>query len=301
MIRVAAIGECMVELYEEAPGLMRRTFGGDTLNTAVYLARSLRSHDARVDYVTALGDDPFSEELAAAWAAEGVGVGEVRRLPGRLPGLYIIRTDARGERSFHYWRSAAAARDLFRVRPVADLAASLDGCALVYASGVTLGIFDDDGRAALIALLARLRAGGTRIAFDTNYRPRLWRDADETRRWVERALAVADLALPTFDDEQALHGDPAPEDTVRRIAGHGVAEIAVKLGREGCLVGIGGERLRVPAAKVERVVDSTAAGDSFNAAYMAARLIRQDPAAAAAAGHALAARVIQFKGAIIPA
>ncbi len=107
--RVASIGECMIELRERPDGRLDRSFGGDTLNTAVYLARL----GVAVDYVTALGDDPWSDEMVAAWAREGVGTGLARRVPGRLPGLYIIQTDPSGERSFLYWRDSAAARMLF--------------------------------------------------------------------------------------------------------------------------------------------------------------------------------------------
>ena len=100
----------MIELREEADGRLFRSFGGDTLNTAVYLARL----GTPVDYITALGDDSWSDELIAAWKAEGVGTSRILRLPGRLPGLYIIQTDLKGERRFSYWRETSAARLLFQ-------------------------------------------------------------------------------------------------------------------------------------------------------------------------------------------
>ena len=81
MTRIASIGECMIELSQAAGGLLSRSYGGDTLNTAVYLARL----GVAVDYVTALGDDPWSDEMVSAWRAEGVGTGHVVRVPGRLP------------------------------------------------------------------------------------------------------------------------------------------------------------------------------------------------------------------------
>ena len=109
LTRVACIGECMIELSELGDGRLSRTHGGDTLNTAVYLARL----GVEVDYVTALGDDHFSDEMLAGWRREGVGTALVPRLPGRLPGLYLIRRDASGERSFFYWRDRAPARELF--------------------------------------------------------------------------------------------------------------------------------------------------------------------------------------------
>ncbi|MGR6743516.1 PfkB family carbohydrate kinase, partial [Aeromonas veronii] len=80
---------CMVELRQahggpasagtvapaggQAHGLYSRGFGGDTLNTAVYLARL----DVKVDYFTALGDDALSDEMLVAWTAEGVGTRRV--------------------------------------------------------------------------------------------------------------------------------------------------------------------------------------------------------------------------------
>src|SRR5262245_6931327 len=103
MVRVASIGECMIELSEHPDWRITRAFGGDTLNTSVYLARL----GVPVDYLTALGDDAWSEEMLAAWRAEGIGTDAVVRLQGRMPGLYIIQTDPRGERRFSYWRDRA--------------------------------------------------------------------------------------------------------------------------------------------------------------------------------------------------
>ena len=108
MKRLAALGECMIELRHAGANDFVQGFSGDTLNTAIYLSRLLGADDARVDYVTALGDDPYSERMIAAWRAEGLGTNLVARLPGRLPGLYVIRTDSKGERSFHYWRGESA-------------------------------------------------------------------------------------------------------------------------------------------------------------------------------------------------
>ena len=317
MLRIASIGECMIELSETAVSqgsgqgaggsgrggsAMHRTFGGDTLNTAVYLARSLGKTAAEVHYVTALGDDPFSAEMLAAWQAEGLRTDQVFRLPGRLPGLYIIRTDEAGERTFHYWRSAAAAREIFRAEQAESLAAGLSGFDLVYLSGVSLGILDAESRQRLYALLEALKHAGCRIAFDTNYRPRLWQNREEAQEAVSRVLSLAAISLPTFDDEQALFGDAEPEATAARLHGLGVEEVAVKCGGEPCLISTkDGTRQRVAGEKVERPVDTTAAGDSFNGAYLAARLGGGTPAEAAAAGHRLAARVIATKGAIIPA
>lgn len=182
--RVACIGECMMELSERPDGSLLRGYGGDTLNTALYLARL----GVAVDYVTALGDDPWSEEMLAAWAAEGVGTGQVRRLPGRMPGLYIIRTDASGERSFHYWRDSAAARDLFSGPGAAETRAALAGYDLVYVSGISLSLYGEAGRRPLPrpAEPCRPEAGGwpsTPITGPAAGPTRRRRKPPSARRW----------------------------------------------------------------------------------------------------------------------
>lgn len=298
--RVACIGECMIELNETEGRALKRAFGGDTLNTAIYLARCLKGTGICVDYVTALGDDPFSTEMIEAWRREGVGTEAVVRLPGKLPGLYLIRTDDRGERSFHYWRGAAAARQMFDAPCIGKVRDALVGSGLVYLSGITIAILDDDARFALLGTLDTLRGAKGKVAFDSNFRPALWPDRAAAARWMTEVLRRTDVALPGFADEADLFADPSPEATAERLHGLGVGEVVIKNGAEPCFVSAPEFRGPVPAERIERPIDTTAAGDSFNAAYLAARLQGLSPEVAAKEGHALAARVIRQPGAIAP-
>jgi 2-dehydro-3-deoxygluconokinase len=300
-IRVASVGECMVELRHRGERELDLAFGGDTLNFAVYLARLTRDRGVRVDYVTALGDDPYSGQMLEGWQAERIGCTHVARLPGRLPGLYTIRVDAKGERTFTYWRSAAAARDMLKDGRAARLADALAGHRLLYLSGITLSILDRAQRADLLGLCERVRAAGGQVAFDTNFRPAGWPDRDEARAAFDEAARRADVVLPTLDDERALFGVEDAEACIRRLHGLGPAEIVVKLGSEGCEVSSAAFRGRIAAEPVEEVVDSTAAGDSFNAGYLAARLLGAGPDAAAGLGNRVAGRVVAHPGAVIPA
>jgi 2-dehydro-3-deoxygluconokinase len=303
MKRIACIGECMIELFEDAtsgPGTMRRTWGGDTLNSAVYTARELAGADALVHYVTILGDDPYSAEMLDGWAAEGIDTGLTVCLPGALPGLYMIRVDSRGEREFLYWRDRAAARQLFTTAEAERTLAALAEFDWIYFSGITLAILGTEGREKLMELCRTVRERGGQVAFDTNYRPRLWPDSDEARSAIGEAWRQATVALPTFDDEAALFGDESPAATVQRLQQAGCAEIAVKCGGAPCLLAVDGDVIEIPAEPVSAVVDSTAAGDSFNAGYIAARARGAAPVDAAKAGHKLASRVIGHRGAIIP-
>jgi 2-dehydro-3-deoxygluconokinase len=300
-IKVASIGECMVELRHRSERELDLAFGGDTLNFAVYLARLTRDRGIDVGYVTALGDDPYSEQMLATWRAEGIGCEHVARLPGRLPGLYTIRVDADGERTFTYWRSAAAARDMLKDGCAERLAGGLAGYELVYLSGITLSILDRAQRADLVALCERVRAAGGQIAFDSNFRPAGWPDRDEARAAFDDVSRRADVVLPTLDDERELFGVEDAAACTRRLHDLGAAEIVVKLGREGCEVSSAAFTGRIAAEQVAEVVDSTAAGDSFNAGYLAARLLGAEPDASARLGNRVAGRVVAYPGAVIPA
>jgi 2-dehydro-3-deoxygluconokinase len=288
---IAAIGECMIEVSERACGQITRAWGGDTLNTAVYLARL----GMKVDYITALGDDTWSDAMISGWRAEGVGVDRVGRIAGRLPGLYVIQTDARGERRFAYWRDSAPARDIFSLPSTPDLCAALTRYSHIYISGISLSLYGAAGREALFQALQAARATGTVVAFDTNFRPRGWPDRAEAQRAYHHAFATADMIFASVEDLDQLFGE---RDST--TAYHATAEVVLKLERPTCLVFAEGTRSEISAQPVADVVDTTAAGDSFAAAYLAARISGASPTDAARAGHRLAGVVVQHHGAIIP-
>ena len=287
--RIACIGECMVELQEQPDGLLRRSSGGDTLNTALYLARL----GMTVDYVTALGDDPWSDEMLAFWRAEGIGTGLVQRLPGQLPGLYVIQTDRFGERRFLYWRDGAAARHLFDHLDVRRL----DAFDVLYLSGITLSIYPEASRSLLFQALGRARERGARVVFDTNFRPRGWPDRALAQALYARSLAASDIVLASIEDLALVFGEDAEAALLRHAPG---AEVVLRLSHPASRVRHGDTVLDVPALPAARVVDTTAAGDSFAAAYLSARLRGAPPEAAARAGHELAGVVVGYPGAIIP-
>ena len=281
--QIAVIGECMVELRRAGQGLLAQGFGGDTLNTALYLAR-LGSQALAVHYVTALGQDGFSSQMLAAWQQEGIHTDWVQRLADKAPGLYLIDTAADGERSFTYWRSDAAARYWLAQPEGEAILAALGQCDLVYVSGISLAILPPASRQRLLEGLAAAHARGARIAFDNNYRPRLWQDKETAKEAYTAILRLADIALLTLDDEQALWGDEEVETCLARSQGFGVGEIVVKRGSEPCLVVTAAQRIEIAALRLaaEQVIDTTAAGDSFSAGYLAARLQGADVTDAAA-------------------
>ncbi len=294
--RVVSVGECMVELARGPDGRFGLSYGGDTFNTSVYLSRA----GCSVAYATALGDDPYSAGIAEMAAREAVATDLMVTLRGRMPGLYLIET-AQGERTFWYWRDRAAARDLFECEHSVRVAAELETAGLIYFSGVTLSLYSERGLETFATTLTRAKVAGVLIAMDSNYRPRGWGgDIARAQRTFERFWRLADVALPTFEDEQALWGDETPAAVAARMHGLGVPEVVVKSGADGAYVASTSTQQVVPCPVVLEPVDTTAAGDSFNAGYIAMRRSGATEVEAATGAHRLAAVVIQHRGAIVP-
>ncbi|ANE75322.1 2-dehydro-3-deoxygluconokinase [Dickeya solani] len=299
---IAIIGECMIELSQKGADL-NRGFGGDTLNTAVYISRQVKPDTLDVHYVTALGTDSFSSEMMASWQKEGVKTDLIQRLDNKLPGLYFIETDATGERTFYYWRNDAAARYWLESPDADTISQQLAQFDYIYLSGISLAILNQASRARLLTVLRACRANGGKVIFDNNYRPRLWQSKEETRQAYSDMLACTDIAFLTLDDEDMLWGELPVDEVLKRTHGAGVTEVVIKRGADACLVSIQGEALlEVPAIKLpkEKVVDTTAAGDSFSAGYLSVRLNGGNAQDAAKRGHLTASTVIQYRGAIIP-
>ena len=286
----------MIELRHTTPDTLVVDVAGDTYNAAAYLARGARQLGIllEVGYLTGLGADEYSALIRNAWRRNLITDRSVT-IPGAAPGLYIVRTDPSGERTFRYWRSGSAAA---RLLSATDWIASLEAD-IVYLSGITLQLTTPAVRTLLHGRLSELRRQGSTIAFDTNYRPAGWRATADARRAIGDFASVASLVFATFDDEQQLFEDPDPESAGRRYRNAGAEEVIVKLGADGVLVLAGGQTVTVPAEHVEHVADTTAAGDSFAGTYLAG-LAGADPLEAARRAASVAAQVVKQAGAIVP-
>ena len=286
-MRIACIGEAMLELSVQGNSA-EMAVAGDTLNTAIYLKRN--APDCQVDYISRLGNCSFSHRIRDFISAQNVGVEAIEMRPDETPGLYAITTSDAGERSFTYWRSASAARTLFDTGDFGILS----GYDTLYLSGISLAILP---HAVRLAFLNWLGQSNVQLIYDSNYRPRLWDSTDHARQITRSMWYRADIALPSIDDEMALFDETAEQVEKRFTTFRGNG--ALKRGADGP-VSLG-ECVIHPYPPAAQVVDTTAAGDSFNGGYLAALFSGKSQAQALRAGHDLAAQVVQHRGAIIPA
>lgn len=305
MKKIAIIGECMIELNGKPFGDMWQTFGGDSLNSAVYLSRST-NEQVEVNYVTAMGTDPLSEGIVQRWKNEGINCQFVLQDKERQPGLYLIQLDEYGERTFLYWRKQSAARFMLQHPDFPSVADTLMEMDMVLLSGISLAILSQEDRNSLIALLQKLASNGVEIAFDSNFRPALWPQDEDWKTVQEnyrKILNLCDIALVTYDDEEAIWKDASPQQALTRLKRSGVKKAILKLGSQGCLYQDFTVRGSVPqqvaTVPITNVVDTTSAGDSFNAGFLSGYLTGLNPKQSCLRGHQLAGVVIQNKGAIV--
>lgn len=290
-------GECMVEMSPDEGDFYRLGYAGDSFNTA-WTARQFLPETYAVRYLTAVGRDRTSDAMVSFIEGAGIDASHIIRYPDRTVGLYMVHLD-RGERSFSYWRKDSAATRLADQRRVLD--AAFEKASLIFVSGITLAILGEAARATLFGALQDAKQAGARIAFDPNYRKRLWSDTQTARVVLTKTARLADFVLPSYDDEAELFGDASPQATAERFLALGCSEVVVKDGPNPATVCFDGASHLVPAGAVSKVVDTTGAGDAFNGTYLAARMLDQSPLRAAPMAHDAARTVVQTPGALIPA
>ncbi|MBK2123789.1 sugar kinase [Fangia hongkongensis] len=296
------IGECMLEIsgslfFHQACQL---NYGGDVLNTAVYYRR-LTEHDTA--FLTALGKDALSHQMMRSFENEKINTSPIIQIDHALPGLYAIQTDSMGERSFHYWRENAPVKSLFLHTSDSQLNALSQSYPDIYLSGISLSRWDEKQLEILTQWLLKHKSDAInrpRIIFDLNYRPKCWTSPHKAQTVLQKFLPLCDLVISTFDDEALLFNDKDPNETLVRYQSYGIQHIVIKQGPLPTFCYQDGELLLIsPDQKIERPVDTTAAGDSFNASYLAALSYGLNMELACRFAQSFAAEIIQHQGAII--
>ncbi|WP_269520471.1 sugar kinase [Alteromonas sp. BMJM2] len=293
-MKLAIIGECMIELSNSEGEFYQLSYGGDTLNTAIYLSRC----GGEVEYVTALSDDVFSSKMLENWQSEGVGVKHVKQLANSVPGLYLIENEANGERHFHYWRSNSPAKFLLEQCP--EIFKELEEYDALFLSGITLSIYSEASRAKLFDFLKKYRDKGGKVIFDNNYRPKGWLSFNEASKTFNQIMNLTDVALLSMEDEISLHGEHSTEYCIERWLKAGASEVVIKNGPNGILTANSMGKFEFDVPNIVKPIDTTAAGDSFNGAFLASKAKGEDLEKCIRAGQFCAAQVILHKGAIVP-
>jgi 2-dehydro-3-deoxygluconokinase len=297
MKKIAVIGECMVEFFNEKDNLYRQAFAGDSANCAIYLKRNFKQ--SHIEYITVLGVDEFSNKMLDFFHDENLKTTYCDKLSDKNVGLYTIST-IKGERSFSFWREDSSAKKLFTTKSLNKLKNILPKYDLIYLSAIVLAIMGKKGRKNLFGILKKAKKYGVKIAFDSNYRPQLYPNIKKAKKLHKKALKISDIFLPSIDDEKALFENSTINSVIKKAKKLGCSEIIVKCGKDSVNYFYKNSIQKVKIKPIKNIVDSTSAGDSFNGAYLASRLKGYNIKKSIKKANKVASVVIMHKGAIIP-
>ncbi|MCF2948981.1 sugar kinase [Paraglaciecola aquimarina] len=292
------LGECMMELSSAKNGDLQRSFAGDTYNSAVYAKRCLA--DSKISFVSAIGTDPYSQLMKSNWQQQGIDCSLIAETDQAEVGIYAIHTDNTGERSFSYWRKGSAASQMMSYLDLEKIKTQAANYQILYFSGITLAVLPEQDKAKFMDFVAEMKNLGCKIAFDPNYRPRLWDSLEHATIWIEKAYALCDLILPGLEDHQVMFGHQDHEQMVAYFKQYSTQELVIKCGGLGTFVYIDCQLdTHLPFTPAPVQIDSTAAGDSFAGTYLAKRIDGSSCESAVKLAAHVAGQVVQHKGAIL--
>ena len=301
MKNIFLFGECMVELLNVSPNAqlpqtLKQSFAGDVFNTAVYLKRVFA--DMKVNIVTAVGTDEFSTNMVEYFQQQNIETDFVYRSNDKIAGLYSIKTDSEGERTFTYWRENSAARQVMKSINSAEIEKMSQGDVFFF-SGISLAVITPEDRPKFWEMVEQLKSAGVTIIFDPNYRARMWSSPDEAKQEYHQAFTLSNIALPGVDDFKQLYQLNTAEEVITFSEAYTFDELVIKNGEQGVVYIKDDSRTDIAITPVKNVVDTTSAGDSFNGVFVGARTAGTNGNDAIKLASASAALVIQHKGAIV--
>ena len=306
MNNIYVFGECMIELRpastldssinSASSSILKQSFAGDVLNTAVYLKRTFPELNA--NFISAVGKDKFSTEMLHFFQTEHIGCDFVFQSEHKVPGLYAIETDDTGERTFTYWRENSAAKEVMSFIDTTVIE-SLSQSDMFFFSGISLAVIHAKDRPLFWQMVTTLKEAGVRIVFDPNYRARMWDTPEQAKEQFEKAFSLADVALPGVDDFQQLYGADTSDEVYEFCRTFDFKELVIKNGESNILCYADDQVYQFNIIPVTDVVDTTSAGDSFNGAYLGARATGLNISHAVEIASKAAGFVIQHQGAIV--
>jgi 2-dehydro-3-deoxygluconokinase len=288
------IGECLVEFSDIGNGQYQIGYSGDVLNALSAAGRLGLS----TGLLSATGDDPFTEGLRHILNVERIDLSHTPVLEGKPNGVYFLSIDAMSLPTFHFLRQNSAAREMFNAQPISSLIEYVRSARALLFSSIPLAVIKDKDK--LFELL-RAAKGETILAFDLNIRRALWNDLDELVALLGQLAPLIDILFITNEDDTILFGPRHASEALNDYVRRGFRQVVIRRGGLPTLVSSEAssamrEQFEVPVPHVANIIDTTGAGDAFDAGYIAAMLRNHLSYECAAMGNATAAVSLESRG-----
>lgn len=280
----------------------KQNFAGDSYNSCWYFNKLSKANShVKTQYLTHLGADNYSDVLIQEMNEQGIETNYIIQTHDKNIGLYIIKNQSDGEREFDYWRENSAATTMFESNDTTnlDIKAVKQATHIIF-SGISIAILSEKGRENLFEALVEAGGQGVNLIFDSNFRQKLWPNMENAHKWYGRFYEISSVILPSMEDEMAIFDFKNITQVVAHLVDFKQKEIVLKNGSESAVLIRDGVVVDIATNAIENVVDTTSAGDSFNAQYIYSRFVEGvAPEIAIKKAHSLAGEVIGYKGALI--
>jgi 2-dehydro-3-deoxygluconokinase len=273
-VDAVTIGESMVlfqpmsEKGIKYEPLFTKTLAGAESNLAIGLTRLGK----KVRWISKVGIDPFGDFILSTLSGEGVDVSHALRDEQSPTAVYFKELKGYGDPIAYYYRKSSAAS---RLHPSDIQDEWFLGAKHLHVTGITPALGEHTA-ATIRQAMERARENGMTISFDPNLRRKLWRE-EEAREILLSLIPLCDVFLPGVEEAEFLLGQQEIEHYGERFLEMGPKVVALKLGAEGSIGFINGDRVKAAPYAVSHVIDTVGAGDAFAAGFLSLFLDSYQP------------------------
>lgn len=293
-INVCSIGEAMIEISNIKKSLYNQSFAGDTLNFCNYLDKK----KLNAFFLSAIGKSEINQLLLDFVKSKKISTKYIKQINQFEVGLYLIKNKDNGEKQFFYWRDESAAKQYFNNIDFLNLYKELKNFDYIYFSGITLSIIHISKLNNFIKLLKLLKNKKIKIVFDLNIRPSRW-NKKNLNIFLDSVLKFVDICFLSGEDMNYWKNKNNIKSYEQIVRKYKIKHSIFRKNAEYTYVFLNKTRYVFKNKLIKKVVDTSGAGDGFNAAYLSNFIVNNDPVLALKAGSSLGSKIVMKKGAIV--
>ena len=293
-INVCSIGEAMIEISNVKNNLYNQSFAGDTLNFCNYLDKK----KLNAFFLSAIGKSEINQSLLDFVKSKNISTKYIKQINQFEIGLYLIKNKDNGEKQFFYWRDESAAKQYFNNIDFLNLYKELKNFDYIYFSGITLSIIHISKLNNFIKLLKLLKSKKIKIVFDFNIRPSRW-NKKNLNIFLDSVLKFVDICFLSGEDMNYWKNKNNIKSYEQIVRKYKLKHSIFRKNAKFTYVFLNKTRYVFKNKLLKTVVDTSGAGDGFNAAYLSNFIVNNDPVLALKAGSSLGSKIVMKKGAIV--
>ena len=294
-IKICAIGESMIEITNIQGSKFVQSFAGDTLNFLSYLNKK----NISADYLTAVGGSKINKDFFYLLKSRSISNKFIHVDNKNETGLYLIKNDNKGEKSFYYWRDNSAAKIHLNKLNYNKISVALKKYDYLYFSGITLSVISNKKQNELLYAIKKIKNHNVKIIFDLNVRVKRWLSKKTLTNSMNLFLPYIDILFCSGEDIKNWKNNQSLEFFKKFVKFYNIKHAIFRQNASKNYVFLNNSLYQIMNKTKKKIIDSSGAGDGYNAAYISEYLISNDVYRSLKSAHFLGSKIVMKKGAIV--